>query len=92
MGMVSCAERRNRQSLDRVRYGGGVIDFSNLGIDSLRTGIFNVADVCITTGVPFHALQQPRSSVHGWIDASPDLHPSVHLTPVDPRETFRLTG
>ena len=37
--------------LDRVRYDGHVVDFMNLGIGSLRTGIFNVADVCITTGV-----------------------------------------
>lgn len=51
---------------DRVRYDGRVIDFMNLG--SLRTGIFNVADVCITRGVllvAFHALQRPRSSVQG---------------------------
>jgi signal peptidase II len=31
--------------------GGGVIDFLNLGIGSLRTGIFNVADMAITLGV-----------------------------------------
>ena len=37
--------------LDRIMNEGRVIDFMNLGIGSLRTGIFNVADVCITTGV-----------------------------------------
>jgi signal peptidase II len=37
--------------LDRIMNDGRVIDFMNLGIGSLRTGIFNVADVCITTGV-----------------------------------------
>lgn len=37
--------------LDRIMHDGRVIDFMNLGIGPLRTGIFNVADVCITTGV-----------------------------------------
>ena len=37
--------------LDRVAYGGYVVDFINLRIGSLRTGIFNAADVAITVGV-----------------------------------------
>ena len=37
--------------LDRIFYGGYVVDFINLGIGSLRTGIFNAADVAITIGV-----------------------------------------
>jgi signal peptidase II len=37
--------------IDRLVYGGYVVDFLNLGIGPLRTGIFNVADVAITTGV-----------------------------------------
>ena len=37
--------------LDRVLHHGRVIDFMNIGFGSLRTGIFNVADVCITLGV-----------------------------------------
>ncbi len=36
--------------IDRVTFDGLVIDFLNLGIGPLRTGIFNVADVAITTG------------------------------------------
>jgi signal peptidase II len=36
--------------LDRLWNQGAVIDFMNLGIGSLRTGIFNVADVFIMTG------------------------------------------
>lgn len=36
--------------IDRVRFDGLVIDFLNLGVGSLRTGIFNVADVAITCG------------------------------------------
>lgn len=37
--------------LDRLFYGGYVVDFLNLGIGPVRTGIFNVADVFIVTGV-----------------------------------------
>ena len=37
--------------IDRVFYGGGVVDFMNLGIGSLRTGIFNFADVSIMIGL-----------------------------------------
>ncbi|MEX0678200.1 MAG: signal peptidase II [Pirellulales bacterium] len=36
--------------IDRVRFDGLVIDFMNLGVGPLRTGIFNVADVAITVG------------------------------------------
>ena len=36
--------------IDRVAFGS-VIDFLNIGVGSLRTGIFNVADVAIMAGV-----------------------------------------
>ncbi len=36
--------------IDRVRFDGHVIDFLNMGIGNLRTGIFNVADIAITAG------------------------------------------
>ncbi|OQW31791.1 MAG: hypothetical protein A4E19_00270 [Nitrospira sp. SG-bin1] len=51
--------------VDRIVHDGRVIDFLNLGIGSLRTGIFNVADLCITIGVAllvFHAFQPLRTS------------------------------
>lgn len=35
---------------DRITNNGGVVDFMNMGIGSLRTGIFNVADVAIMAG------------------------------------------
>ncbi len=47
--------------LDRLLHNGRVIDFMNVGIGPLRTGIFNVADVCITVGVIMLIVQ----SVHG---------------------------
>ncbi len=37
--------------IDRVVWDGQVIDFLNLGVGVLRTGIFNVADMAITGGV-----------------------------------------
>lgn len=37
--------------IDRVCNNGRVVDFLNLGIGPLRTGIFNVADVAITGGI-----------------------------------------
>lgn len=36
--------------VDRLAGGGVVVDFLNLGLGGLRTGIFNLADVAITAG------------------------------------------
>lgn len=36
--------------IDRIAYGGYVIDFLNIGLGSIRTGIFNIADVAIMAG------------------------------------------
>ncbi len=54
--------------VDRIINDGRVIDFMNIGIGSLRAGIFNVADVYITVGVVvlvFQSLQRPRRSMLG---------------------------
>lgn len=37
--------------IDRIMFESRVTDFLNVGIGSLRTGIFNVADMCVTGGV-----------------------------------------
>ncbi len=37
--------------IDRLLYQGHVIDFLNVGLGNLRTGIFNVADMYITLGI-----------------------------------------
>jgi signal peptidase II len=37
--------------LDRCLYDGRVFDFLNVGIGTLRTGVFNVADMGIMLGV-----------------------------------------
>ncbi len=42
--------------IDRLRYGGYVVDFLNVGIGPVRTGIFNVADMAIMLGVVLWAF------------------------------------
>jgi signal peptidase II len=54
--------------IDRLVYGGYVVDFMNLGIGWLRTGIFNVADIAITTGVMLLVLtrsEPPATPANG---------------------------
>jgi signal peptidase II len=48
--------------IDRVIYDGRVIDFLNVGIGSLRTGIFNVADMAITFGALLMLLESFRTA------------------------------
>lgn len=52
--------------IDRVVYDGAVVDFVSVGLGGVRTGIFNLADVAITTGVIVVAVQ-------GW--RAPDASP-----------------
>jgi signal peptidase II len=42
--------------IDRLVHDGRVVDFINLGLGPLRTGVFNLADVAVTTGVVLLAL------------------------------------
>ena len=37
--------------IDRILFDRHVTDFMNIGLGNLRTGIFNFADLCVTTGV-----------------------------------------
>jgi signal peptidase II len=37
--------------IDRVSQGGNVTDFLNVGVGSVRTGIFNFADMALMLGV-----------------------------------------
>lgn len=48
--------------IDRVLYSGSVVDFVSVGLGGLRTGIFNVADMAITTGVVLVAVRGWRKS------------------------------
>lgn len=45
---------------DRLETGGWVVDFVNLGVGPLRTGIFNVADLAIVGGAVLLALPRRR--------------------------------
>ncbi len=47
--------------IDRVQHDGLVIDFMNLGVGPLRSGIFNVADVAISVGAVALALCSSRN-------------------------------
>ena len=42
--------------IDRIFNDGRVIDFLNIGVGSIRTGVFNVADIAITFGVLLFVL------------------------------------
>ena len=42
--------------IDRILNQGVVIDFMNIGIGSIRTGIFNVADLAIMAGIFIFAV------------------------------------
>lgn len=42
--------------IDRLTNDGRVTDFLNVGIGSLRTGIFNVADMALVIGVALYFL------------------------------------
>ncbi|KID55320.1 peptidase A8 [Pseudoalteromonas luteoviolacea] len=50
--------------LDRIFNQGAVIDFISLGIGSLRTGVFNIADIVILLGAMMIMVCTPFQSVH----------------------------
>ncbi|QDG52546.1 signal peptidase II [Persicimonas caeni] len=71
--------------IDRVAFNGGVTDFMNMGIGSLRTGIFNVADVWIMAGVVLLALTPDMWRAPEEPGAASD--PDDAEAPADPPET-----
>ena len=52
--------------IDRLTNGGHVTDFLNVGVGSLRTGIFNVADMALTTGVVLFVAARQMASNTRW--------------------------
>jgi signal peptidase II len=46
--------------LDRLQHGGAVTDFVSVGLGPVRTGVFNLADVCIVAGVALLLLVSLR--------------------------------
>lgn len=66
--------------LDRIVYDGRVIDFMNMGIGSLRTGVFNFADTFIMAGAAWLLIQhlrpaRPKEEGDGTVagEEAPDL-------------------
>jgi signal peptidase II len=55
--------------IDRIAYSGRVVDFLNVGVGPLRTGIFNIADMAITGGAIFLFIDNFRRK--------PDSQPSA---------------
>jgi signal peptidase II len=47
---------------DRFARGGSVVDFLNLGVGPVRTGILNIADLAIVAGAVFLALSDRTSA------------------------------
>ncbi len=66
VGLLLVASGGLGNLLDRLFNEGAAIDFLNIGIGSLRTGIFNVADIFIVAGASifiFFSLRgQPRAT------------------------------
>lgn len=50
--------------IDRIANEGRVFDFMNVGLGSLRTGIFNVADMAITFGVLWFVILAFKGGRH----------------------------
>lgn len=48
--------------IDRIAYDGRVVDFLNVGIGPLRTGIFNIADMAITFGAILLLIENLRAA------------------------------
>ncbi len=61
--------------IDRVLNNGYVIDFINLGIGPVRTGIFNVADMAISGG----ALFVFWTAMSGWNKRGIEKHDEIDL-------------
>ena len=63
--------------VDRIAHGS-VVDFLNVGVGALRTGVFNAADMAITAGVVLIALDLGRSrsspAPQGPIPLPMDVH------------------
>lgn len=62
---------------DRARFDGKVVDFMNMGIGTLRTGIFNVADLWILVGIGV-------LMVHGWIQEKKAKAAAAAAAPAKP--------
>ncbi len=61
--------------IDRVLRDGAVVDFLNVGLGPVRTGIFNLADVFIVAGVGFLLLWSLLTQGEETAEETPDQLP-----------------
>jgi signal peptidase II len=66
LGLVLLAAGGISNWIDRIAHGS-VVDFLNVGIGPLRTGVFNVADVAIMCGAGLFVLGELRRNRTGAI-------------------------
>ena len=59
--------------IDRIAFDRHVSDFMNVGIGSLRTGIFNVADMCVTAGVIILLVSSYKDSKPAAAEPEPNI-------------------
>lgn len=71
VGLVLLVSGGASNWLDRL-IRGSVVDFLNVGIGPVRTGIFNVADVAIMAGAAVFLFAGFRAPVAGATTAGPD--------------------
>jgi len=60
VGLLLVASGGLGNLLDRLFNNGAAIDFMNIGIGSIRTGVFNVADILVVTGAAIFMLVSVR--------------------------------
>ena len=62
--------------IDRILYDRHVTDFLNIGVGNVRTGIFNFADMCVTSGVIgllYLRFTKPKAKAdHDQVGTSPN--------------------
>lgn len=56
--------------IDRMLYDGRVVDFMQVGIPRLRTGVFNVADMALMAGMGIMLLTTLRRDQPGEMESS----------------------
>jgi len=54
--------------IDRIFRSGSVTDFISVGLLSIRTGVFNLADLLVITGAALLILRTPTENDHTFID------------------------
>ena len=69
--------------IDRLFHGGLVIDFLNVGIGPVRTGIFNVADMAIMAGFGILILYRGPSADASATSETADRSPTDDRLPTD---------